>query len=119
MSATPNPHTMMMGASRNFITCAAEGCGYFSTHYDFPSRTQEANDASAAGLFNMHHRAQYDPGRAPDITVEYELVAYCSVCEDGIGDIQQNDGETVRCKECGTAWHIDGTNGEREEKDDE
>jgi hypothetical protein len=45
-------------------------------------------------------------------TITSEPSALCSVCDDG-GDINQVDGETLQCRDCGTTWAIDGTNGER------
>jgi hypothetical protein len=68
-------------------------------------------------LFHKSHGGQYDAGRAPDIAVEWEISACCSVCPDGIGDVTTNDSETVTCKDCGTTWAMDGTAGERAEAD--
>lgn len=48
-----------------------------------------------------------------DIAVDWEVVAYCPVCEDEIGDIHVGDDATLVCRECGTAWDIDGRHGER------
>lgn len=59
------------------------------------------------------HLAQHEPGRAVDIEVDWEPSARCSVCEDG-GDIHQ-EGDGLTCRDCGTTWSIDGTNGERDE----
>lgn len=64
-------------------------------------------------LFTRDHASQYEPGRAPNIEVEYVISALCSVCEDGVGDIVDNDGESVRCEVCRTTWYVDGTGGER------
>lgn len=114
----PNPHTMVMSDNRGIVTCAAEGCYYVSTHYDFPGRTPEENDASAEGIFRMHHSGQYEPGRAPNIAIEYQLVATCSVCPDG-GDVVSDSSESVTCNGCGTIWDIDGTDGTRKENDDD
>lgn len=58
------------------------------------------------------HEAQHGPGRALDITVEWEVSALCSVCEDGVGDVQQ-EGDELICQDCGTCWFIDGTGGYR------
>lgn len=60
------------------------------------------------------HSAQYEPGRAPDIQVDWEPVALCPVCEDGVGDIAQVD-EGLGCKECDTTWDMVGRGGERAE----
>lgn len=119
MNEHQNPHTMVMAENRRTVTCAAEGCSYIMTHWDIQTRTREQNDTTAEALFMMHHRSQYEPGRAPDITVEWEISAYCSVCEDGIGDITQEDTETVYCRECGTTWSADGKDGERKENDND
>lgn len=66
---------------------------------------------SIGGL--QDHADQHKPGRALDIYVEYELVAQCSVCEDG-GNVRIEDGELL-CDQCGTTWSTDGTMGERNE----
>ncbi len=57
------------------------------------------------------HLAQHQPGRARDIEVAWEPSAWCSVCEDGIGDIHHEDDGLV-CRNCGTRWDINGTGGE-------
>lgn len=64
------------------------------------------------------HLDQHTPGRALNIEVSWELSACCSVCEDEIGDIVQED-DGLTCRECGTTWDIDGEQGERKENDDE
>lgn len=61
------------------------------------------------------HLDQHKPGRAVDIEVAWELSACCSVCEDGIGSITLSDSESLRCRDCGTVWSLDGTGGERSE----
>ena len=60
------------------------------------------------------HLAQHGPGRALDIEVDWEPSARCSVCADGIGDIEQED-EGLVCQECGTSWNLDGTGGMTDE----
>lgn len=55
------------------------------------------------------HLKQHNPGRAPDIEIEYILSADCSVCEDG-GDIVADDG-VLLCRICQTSWSDDGTHG--------
>ena len=67
-------------------------------------------DWDYAGLMDGHLR-QHAPGRALDIAVGWQVIAYCSVCEDG-GDVDQLD-EGLTCKKCDTCWDIDGTCGER------
>ncbi len=57
------------------------------------------------------HLETHEPGRAPDIEVDYILTADCSVCEDG-GDVK-DEGEALVCGDCGTTWYRDGTYGER------
>lgn len=68
--------------------------------------------ADAARLL-ARHLSQHDSGRALDIEPEWVLSVDCSVCEDG-GDVQ-DDGDVLRCADCGTTWHRDGTGGERPE----
>ena len=58
------------------------------------------------------HLRQHEPGRAMDIEVDWTPSAFCPVCEDGIGEIVQED-DGLLCRECGTTWDLDGTNGER------
>lgn len=65
------------------------------------------------------HLAQHEEGRALDIEVDWKPSALCSVCDDGVGDIEAWEDEQVRCRECGTRWDYDGRNGTREETDDE
>lgn len=71
----------------------------------------EGESVTAAVLLK-DHLAQHAPGRAVDIAVDWEPSAMCSVCEDGIGDVQQEDGG-LTCQDCGTTWDIDGESGER------
>lgn len=61
------------------------------------------------------HIDQHKPGRALDIVVDWGVSAQCSVCDDGIGDIVQDD-EGLICRECRTFWNIDGTGGMLEDK---
>ena len=89
------------------IKCKAPDCPYW---YYGPQTI-----ASAERCFK-EHADQYLPGRAPSIQVDWEPVAYCSVCEDGIGDIVVEDGESIRCKDCGTTWDMQGNGGERREE---
>lgn len=67
--------------------------------------------AEARQSWIADHIAQHAPGRALDIEVDWEPSALCSVCEDGIGDIDLAD-DGLACRECGTTWDIDGENGE-------
>lgn len=64
-----------------------------------------------------YHLETHNPGRAPDIDVEYKIEACCSVCEDGIGDVTEADSETLECNRCGSHWSIDGTYGYTKEDD--
>lgn len=68
--------------------------------------------AAAREYWIKDHIEQHGPGRAVDIEVDWEISAYCSVCDDGIGDIEVVDSEIVECQECGTSWSMDGTGGE-------
>lgn len=80
-------------------------------------RTSKVTAEEYATNSIRHHLETHEPGRAPDIEVEYEIVAYCSVCEDGLGDVEVVDIETLECAECNTVWYIDGTGGEREDSE--
>lgn len=98
------------------VSCTAEGCHYLSS---FVSTVHEEEFVRVrAEVHFSNHTKQYLPGSAPDIVVDWEISACCSVCEDGIGDIVTEDSESVYCKECGTTWSMDGTDGERKEDDD-
>lgn len=66
----------------------------------------------------IRHLETHEPGRAPDIDIEYRLDASCSVCEDEIGDVEQ-DGDGLICRDCGTTWSEDGTYGELKEECDD
>lgn len=107
---TTNPHQPTFRHSPEGVTygadCTAPDCGVavFSGGFD---------DERYAALFKRSHSDQYEPGRAPDITVDWVISADCSVCEDG-GDIDTEDGESVICKDCGTTWGMTGENGERD-----
>lgn len=111
---TTNPHQPNPGPD-TFIHCAAPDCEYAQFTHRLPGRNEDQTAAFWTELFRSNHTAQHDPGRAPDITVEWEISASCSVCEDTIGDIVVNDSDSIRCKDCGTTWSIDGSNGERDE----
>lgn len=82
-------------------------------------RTSKVSAEEYATNSIMRHLETHEPGRAPDIDVEYVLSASCSVCEDGIGDVVQDSSEMLECRECGTTWSEDGTYGEKTEKNDE
>lgn len=79
-------------------------------------RTDRLGDP-AYGRQDAHTR-QHEPGRALDIEVDWTPSGLCPVCPDGIGDIGWGDDDDVRCKDCGTTWNRDGTNGQRAETED-
>jgi hypothetical protein len=98
------------------LVCGAPDCGY--AIHTYPIRSLDDADRIAtywASLFKNNHSSQYDPGHAPDIAVEWEISATCSVCPDG-GEIQMcEDGDAVCCDECGTHWDMNGNHGTRDE----
>jgi hypothetical protein len=96
------------------LHCTAPDCGY--TLHVHQNRTIKDPDQFWPEQFRRHHGDQYEPGRAPDVAVDWVVSACCSVCEDGIGDIEVNDSDSLRCKDCGTTWGMDGTAGERDEE---
>lgn len=105
---TPAPTSNRPGARSVRVTC--DECGH--TIYTW----LPTSEMDTARLLDDHLR-QHAPGRALDITVDWEPLASCSVCGDG-GDIHTvSDG--LECRRCGTSWEIDGTCGERAEADDE
>lgn len=96
--------------SRSWTSVRAEcsACGYM----EFTSIRTEEFDRDRSWIAG--HLAQHEPGRALDIEVDWKLVAYCSICDDGIGDIEQED-EGLVCQQCGTSWNLDGTGGMTDE----
>lgn len=84
--------------------CHRDDCDWWTIATDSPTAEQAL----------AKHEAQHGPGRALDIIVDWEVSALCSVCEDGIGDVQLED-DGVTCQDCGTYWSIDGTDGHRQE----
>lgn len=88
------------------VRCALEDCGASIW-------AGRGEDERYDKMFRRDHTSQYEPGRAPDIEIEWVVSAMCSVCEGG-GDVDQNDGESLICKDCGTTWYMDGTGGERD-----
>lgn len=111
-----NPHRPVEDGS--FYRCFAAECDY--SIYVYPLRRLSAERSAEYWdvVWHSTHARQYEPGNAPDIAVDWEVSACCSVCPDGIGDVvTDSDGDGVECKECGTHWNIDGTLGERAEED--
>lgn len=76
---------------------------------EFPTRTDTEHAALELNMLR-DHADQHEPGRALDISVDWELVASCSVCEDGGHVI--HTGEELMCERCCTTWSVDGTMGE-------
>ena len=64
----------------------------------------------APGARLADHERQHAPGNALDITVEWEVIADCSVCEDG-GKVDLDSDGDLMCENCGTYWSSDGTGG--------
>ena len=109
-----NIHTPRVGDG--VLECEAPGCGlamYVGKHTTDTARAQ-ASPADYLGFVWNNHARQFEPGAAPDITVEWELVASCSVCPEG-GDMRHGDDNTVVCDVCGSWWDHDGTGGEADE----
>lgn len=106
-----NPHQPVI--TDNSLQCKASDC---CTQMFIGSSAIERGrakypDSPAAGwdhLWNSHKR-QFEDDGAPDIAVEWELVASCSVCPDG-GDMESN-GDGVQCQKCFTSWSMDGDYG--------
>lgn len=115
MSDFENPHQPKHEGA--FLNCQAPDCRYWVTFHVPNGRDFEEWLSTARKRFKRDHSEQFEPGRAPNISVDWEVSALCSVCEDGIGEIVTEDSETLRCKECGTTWSMEGDNGEREEQD--
>ncbi len=96
------------GRSWTNVKAECSECG----HMEFTGIWTEKFDRRRSWIAG--HLAQHEPGRALDIAVDWEPLANCSVCADGIGDIEQED-EGLVCQECGTSWNLDGTGGTRDE----
>lgn len=115
MSDFVNPH--QPEHEGGLLKCQAPDCGYWRTFYVPEYRDYAEWLASACEGFKREHSEQFKPGRAPDISVDWEISACCSVCEDGIGDVVSEDSESLRCKECSTTWSMEGDSGERDDED--
>lgn len=115
MSDFENPHEPKRVG--RLLECQAPDCGYWQTFYVPKSANYDDWLASACKMFKRDHSEQFEPGRAPNIAVDWEISALCSVCEDGIGDIVTEDSESLRCKECNTTWSMEGDSGERNDED--
>lgn len=98
------------------VSCNAEGCKWAYWVGSGFENTEESHSHSI-----KDHADQFEPGRAPNIDVEYKVVAYCSVCPNGSGSritIVGRDGtrapDSLQCEHCGTGWDVDGKNGTRD-----
>jgi hypothetical protein len=92
-------------------SCAAPNC---NTNV----RAGMASDEGYIAHFTRLHTVQYEPGRAPDIEVDWDPSANCSVCED-LGEVKADpDGEGLFCVQCKTRWGMDGEHGERAEAEE-
>ena len=107
---TANPHQPKR--VDNTLRCSAPDCYFFLTSPVAAWFDDAQMYARAENKFRVLHAAQYDPDREPDIEVSYELVADCSICEDG-GEVETTSTDTIECAKCGTVWDADGENGER------
>lgn len=83
-------------------------------------RVRLANYREAGGreyaerTFERMHSDEYEPGRAPSITVDWEPSGWCSIC--GKSDlVPDEDGGGVECEHCGTWWDHDGRGGRTDE----
>lgn len=98
------------------LVCNAPGCEYVA-FVGLPAINRgAASDVPFSEYFGhlwRGHAHQYEPGSAPDISVEWELVATCSVCPEG-GDMS-HDGDGVHCETCGAHWNDRGEYGETDE----
>lgn len=89
--------------------CLAEGC----SHQIYTGLQADVEAKQFRG--NRDHQDQHRPDRALDIEVDWIVSACCSVCEDEIGKVE-DDGESLVCRECGTTWDRDGSDGYRNEE---
>lgn len=107
-----NDHELIIGDGE--LSCAAKGCDWIV--YVGSASTDAARGSLNSQLYfdriAREHSSQFDEGAAPNIEIEYELSAGCSVCPDKIGDVVCESGETIMCRECGTTWDMEGTMGE-------
>lgn len=107
---TTNPHQPEIAA--HHWNCTAPECRYQMHVYPIRAMDPAEHGTYWQGIWDGTHAAQFGPGRAPDIAIEWEISALCSVCPDGIGEVIVNDPESVICKECKTTWDMDGEQGE-------
>ena len=100
----------------HFATIRCSECDFVQWS---PVVTRKVSAEEYATNSIMRHLKTHEPGRAPDIVVEYVLSASCSVCADGVGDVVQESSEVLECRDCGTTWSEDGTYGELKEVEDD
>ena len=91
-------------------TCRSCGCEVFTARSGEYLSSGDKLIESLDGFY-ADHQDQHRPGRAPDIEVDWEPSATCSVCPDG-GDIHQDSSDVLEGRGCGTTWYLDGTGGE-------
>lgn len=96
------------------VRCADTDCRHVVYGLLSAATTDPAARDRAERMYRRVHTAEYEPGKAPSIEVEYVLRARCSVCPDG-GDVDQTDSETLECSQCHTTWDESGRYGERAE----
>lgn len=93
------------------VRCAAEGCPvvWFTQGLDEdPQRDRWARE----------HADQYEPGRAPDIEIDWTPSAVCPICDDWV-DLTTVDSETLECPQCHTTWSMNGHDGQRPDEQGE
>lgn len=115
-TVTENLHQPQMDGTA--VRCAVPDCGTVVFGLLHPERVEvEREQENAREAFKRMHTSEYEPGRAPSISVEWALVASCSVCPD-MGDVVMDDDVLV-CQTCKTTWFRDGSFGERPEPEDD
>lgn len=103
---SPNPENGWRSVK---FECLAKGCSHWI--YTGLPEGVEAKQTPAIPDQQDQHR----PYRAFDTSVDWEVSASCSVCEDEVGDVVQED-DGVMCRECGAYWSVDGTGEYRDEE---
>lgn len=121
MSEFVNPHQIVIpDPYEGSFTCAAPDCRFWSTGASVKRGgvlSSREHIVTVNEFIFKDHANQFLPDRAPDIQVEYELVANCSVCDDG-GDMFQDWEGEIGCRDCGTSWDRNGEHGERHEDEE-
>lgn len=89
------------------VYCEAPGCN-FRARFTLESLSRDGFKKT----FHSLHGQEYDEGRAPSISVDWEPVADCSFCGRGRIEVDPDGDGGVKCDFCGSFWNQHGEHGE-------